>query len=204
MVESRQSAEVEVSGNRSTEAQIPLIAFLQNYMNAVERITQYSHGNSIDQEASHEPTVYPLPKAWPTKGTLELNDVVMSYRNDLPPVLKGISMSIRDGEKIGVVGRTGAGKTVSFPCSGCGDVFMSNSRLSPPYIGSRSCLLGQSLSMGEQGGPRLSIRLTSDSVSTLQRLVCATCARKLPSFLKNLCCSKVGGACYRRAVRANM
>jgi len=81
-------------------------------MNAVERITQYSHGNATEQEASHEPTDYPLPKAWPTKGTLELNDVVMSYRNDLPPVLKGISMSIRDGEKIGVVGRTGAGKTV--------------------------------------------------------------------------------------------
>ena len=162
MVESRQSAEVEVSGNRSTTAQISLIAFLQNYMNAVERITQYSHGNTIEQEASHEPTSYPLPKAWPTKGTLELNDVVMGYRNDLPPVLKGISMSIRDGEKIGVVGRTGAGKTVSHRCSGCSDVLMSNSHLSPPYTGFRSYLLGQSLSMGEQGGPRLNIQLTSD------------------------------------------
>ena len=81
-------------------------------MNAVERITQYSHGNHIEQEATHEPTNYPLSKAWPTKGTLELNDVTMSYREGLPPVLKGISMTIRDGEKIGVVGRTGAGKTV--------------------------------------------------------------------------------------------
>lgn len=86
-------------------------------MNAVERITQYSHGNTIEQEASHEPTNYSLPEAWPTKGTLELNDVVMTYRNDLPPVLKGISMSIRDGEKIGVVGRTGAGKTVGLTFS---------------------------------------------------------------------------------------
>jgi len=82
-------------------------------MNAVERITQYTHGNNIEQEAPHEPTNYPLSKAWPTKGTLELNDVVMSYRKGLPPVLKGISMVIRDGEKIAVVGRTGAGKTVS-------------------------------------------------------------------------------------------
>lgn len=112
MVESRQSAEVEVSGNWSATTQ-ESHRFLQNYMNAVERITQYSHGNNIEQEASHEPTNYPLPKAWPTKGTLELNDVVMGYRKDLPPVLKGISMSFRDGEKIGVVGRTGAGKTVS-------------------------------------------------------------------------------------------
>ncbi len=82
-------------------------------MNAVERITQYSYGNNLEQEAPHEPTNYPLPKAWPTRGTLELHDVTMSYREGLPPVLKGISMSIRDGEKIGVVGRTGAGKTVS-------------------------------------------------------------------------------------------
>lgn len=35
----------------------------------------------------------------------------MSYRTGLPPVLKGITMHIKDGEKIGVVGRTGAGKT---------------------------------------------------------------------------------------------
>jgi ATP-binding cassette, subfamily C (CFTR/MRP), member 1 len=35
----------------------------------------------------------------------------MSYRTGLPPVLKNISMHIQDGEKIGVVGRTGAGKT---------------------------------------------------------------------------------------------
>jgi ATP-binding cassette subfamily C (CFTR/MRP) protein 1 len=81
-------------------------------MNAVERITQYTHGNNIEQEAPHEPTNYPLPKAWPKQGTLELNNVVMTYRKGLPPVLKGISISIRDGEKIGVVGRTGAGKTV--------------------------------------------------------------------------------------------
>ena len=87
-------------------------------MNAVERITQYSHGNNIEQEATHEPTNYALPKAWPTKGTLELDDVTMSYREGLPPVLKGISMTIRDGEKIGVVGRTGAGKTVSRRFSG--------------------------------------------------------------------------------------
>ena len=41
-----------------------------------------------------------------------MDEVVMSYRTGLPPVLKGISMKVRDGEKIGVVGRTGAGKTV--------------------------------------------------------------------------------------------
>ena len=71
----------------------------------------------IQQEATHEPTDYPLPKDWPNEGRLELENVVMSYRSGLAPVLKGISMSIEHGEKIGVVGRTGAGKTVR-----CSDV----------------------------------------------------------------------------------
>jgi ATP-binding cassette, subfamily C (CFTR/MRP), member 1 len=131
-------------------------------MNAVERITQYSHGNNVEQEASHEPTKYPLPKAWPSKGTLELNDVVMSYRTGLPPVLKGISMSIGGGEKVGVVGRTGAGKTVSFTFYRGGYELIPNSRSSLPCIGSRSCLLGQSPSTGEREGPYISFLLTSD------------------------------------------
>ena len=131
-------------------------------MNAIERISQYSHGNHIEQEASHEPTNSPLPKAWPTKGSLELNDVVMSYREGLPPVLKGISMSIRDGEKIGVVGRTGAGKTVSLKFSRQADVLMCNSRSLLPCTGSGNCLLGRSLSTGEQEGAYINFWLMLD------------------------------------------
>ena len=119
-------------------------------MNAVERITQYSHGNNIEQEASHEPTNYPLSEDWPTKGTLEFNDVTMSYRKGLLPVLRGISMSIRDGERIGVVGRTGAGKTVSLRFFRWTTVLMSHSRLLLSYIASKNCLLGRSPSTGER------------------------------------------------------
>lgn len=119
-------------------------------MNAVERITQYSHGNNIEQEASHEPTNYPLSEDWPTKGTLEFNDVTMSYRKGLLPVLRGISMSIRDGERIGVVGRTGAGKTVSLSFSRWTTVLMSHSRLLLSYIASKNCPLGRSPLTGER------------------------------------------------------
>lgn len=86
-------------------------AEVENNLNAVERVVQYTSADRIQQEATHEPTDYPLPKDWPIRGKLELENVVMSYRPGLPPVLKGISMSIEHGEKIGVVGRTGAGKT---------------------------------------------------------------------------------------------
>jgi ABC-type multidrug transport system fused ATPase/permease subunit len=51
------------------------------------------------------------PTGWPMKGEVTFNNVVMSYLPDTPPVLKGVSFSIESGEKIGIVGRTGAGKS---------------------------------------------------------------------------------------------
>jgi ATP-binding cassette subfamily C (CFTR/MRP) protein 1 len=54
-----------------------------------------------------------VPESWPSKGEITFDDVVMSYLPGKPPVLKGITFSILPGEKIGVVGRTGAGKCES-------------------------------------------------------------------------------------------
>ncbi|KAF8582394.1 ABC protein [Ramaria rubella] len=86
-------------------------AEVENYMNSVERVVHYSKTELIAQEAPHENEDVKPPPTWPEEGALEFKDVVMSYRLGLAPVLKGISMSIRPGEKIGVVGRTGAGKS---------------------------------------------------------------------------------------------
>ena len=73
-------------------------------MNSVERVVFYATG--IEQEAAHGlPDTKKPPITWPTNGRLELRDVVFSYRPELPPVLKGISMTINAGEKIGIVGR---------------------------------------------------------------------------------------------------
>ncbi|KAG0701997.1 ABC protein [Suillus ampliporus] len=51
------------------------------------------------------------PAQWPEHGVMEFNNVKMAYRPGLPNVLRGISIKVRAGEKIGVVGRTGAGKS---------------------------------------------------------------------------------------------
>jgi ABC-type multidrug transport system fused ATPase/permease subunit len=51
------------------------------------------------------------PAAWPTEGRIEVNDLVVGYAPDLPPVLKGLTFSVESNERIGVVGRTGAGKS---------------------------------------------------------------------------------------------
>ncbi|KAF9516365.1 hypothetical protein BS47DRAFT_1371770 [Hydnum rufescens UP504] len=77
-------------------------AEVENNMNAVERIFQYT---------AYEINDPPPPPSWPERGEVEFKDVVLSYRPGLPPVLQGISFVVDGGQKIGVVGRTGAGKS---------------------------------------------------------------------------------------------
>jgi ABC-type bacteriocin/lantibiotic exporter with double-glycine peptidase domain len=72
-------------------------------MNSVERVVHYAQ--SIDQEAPHELPDKKPPPSWPAHGRIELKDVVLKYRPDLPSVLKGISLTVNAGEKIGIVGR---------------------------------------------------------------------------------------------------
>jgi ABC-type multidrug transport system fused ATPase/permease subunit len=74
-------------------------------MNAAERIIEYSNIKTESLEGA-EP-----PAAWPAEGRLEINDLVVGYAEDLPPVLKGLTFRVERNERIGVVGRTGAGKS---------------------------------------------------------------------------------------------
>ena len=78
-------------------------------MNSVERVIHYAE--NIEQEPPHEiPEM--RPKApWPAEGRIEIRDVFMKYRPGLPDVLRGLTMDVAPGEKIGIVGRTGAGKS---------------------------------------------------------------------------------------------
>ena len=85
------------------------LAEVENNMNATERIHYY--GVSLDEEP---PLALPIDKTlpeWPQHGQIEFKDVEMRYRAGLPLVLKGLNLSAAAGERIGVVGRTGAGKS---------------------------------------------------------------------------------------------
>ncbi|KAJ8487815.1 hypothetical protein ONZ45_g14189 [Pleurotus djamor] len=86
-------------------------AEVENYMNSVERVVHYSRDDLIEQEAPYERPESSLPLSWPPHGAVKFRDVFLSYRPGLPQVLRGISLDIRGGEKIGIVGRTGAGKS---------------------------------------------------------------------------------------------
>ena len=80
-------------------------AEVENYMASVETVTHYSHGDNIAQEAPHEIPDKKPPPEWPQSGAVEFKNIVMQYRPGLPCVLKGLSLSIQGGDKIGVVGR---------------------------------------------------------------------------------------------------
>ena len=83
------------------------LAEVENNMNSTERIHYY--GTELEEEAPlHLGNVQP---SWPEKGEIHFNNVEMRYRAGLPLVLQGLDMHVKAGEKIGVVGRTGAGKS---------------------------------------------------------------------------------------------
>jgi ABC-type multidrug transport system fused ATPase/permease subunit len=87
---------------------VRLYSINEQNMNSVERIKEYL---DVEQEA---PAVIEetRPAAnWPSEGSVEFIDYSTRYRSDLDPVLRNVSFKIKPLEKVGIVGRTGAGKS---------------------------------------------------------------------------------------------
>jgi ABC-type multidrug transport system fused ATPase/permease subunit len=84
------------------------LPFLTNVVdNSLERIQGY-----IDIEHEPKPVmVGKPPAAWPTSGDLVIEKLNARYSPDGPNVLHNLSFALKSGEKVGVVGRTGSGKS---------------------------------------------------------------------------------------------
>lgn len=79
---------------------------LENDMNAIERILHYC------QELPHEESNNEISITdWPSNGTIMLKNVSLKYSTDSEFVLNNINVEIHQGEKIGIIGRTGSGKS---------------------------------------------------------------------------------------------
>ncbi|XP_011877742.1 PREDICTED: probable multidrug resistance-associated protein lethal(2)03659 [Vollenhovia emeryi] len=96
-------------------------AEVANQMTAVERVVEYiqlpaeanlrDRGPYVKKKDKNAALPPNAPKNWPDQGCITFRNVYMRYSDEDAPVLKGLNMVIRPGEKIGIVGRTGAGKT---------------------------------------------------------------------------------------------
>lgn len=82
---------------------------LENQMVSVERVLEYAElpseeqsGNAIKTKASG---------GWPSKGEIEFDDLSLFYNDETKPAIKNLRFAIKSQEKIGIVGRTGSGKS---------------------------------------------------------------------------------------------
>ena len=96
-------------------------ADLENNSVAVERVVDQSRVVA-EKDGTEEP-----PQNWPSHGSLEVSNLKLRYRPELPLVLKGLTFSVEGGTKLALVGRTGSGKS-SF--------LLALLRLAPPSQGS--------------------------------------------------------------------
>lgn len=77
---------------------------LETNMTSVERVLEYTR---IDQETNHGK----LLENWPTAGSIRFKNVSLLYDGCKSPVLKSVIFEVNPKERIGIIGRTGAGKS---------------------------------------------------------------------------------------------
>ncbi|KAF0730173.1 hypothetical protein Ae201684P_013302 [Aphanomyces euteiches] len=81
---------------------------IENIMTCVERLEHY---NSLDTEGDTCEEMEATPAEWPAQGTISFESYSVRYRDHLDLVLRDVSFVANGGEKIGICGRTGSGKS---------------------------------------------------------------------------------------------
>lgn len=108
----------------SLKTMVRMSAEVEANIVSVERCFEYCN---LPTEEIEEYDYITPPKEWPAHGRIELENYSTQYAKNLDPVLKNITISVKAGEKVGVVGRTGAGKS---------SLVLAIFRMIPPTLGS--------------------------------------------------------------------
>ncbi|KAF7908234.1 uncharacterized protein EAF01_003989 [Botrytis porri] len=95
-----------LSYRRAVIHTIRLLASAELDMNAAERIFEYTQLDMEPQGGTEN-----IRASWPEEGKLEVTDLEVGYAEGLPAILKGLSFSVDKNQRVGIVGRTGAGKS---------------------------------------------------------------------------------------------
>lgn len=77
-------------------------------MTSSQRIVKYTE---LDQEDELVKEIDAAKASWPEKGAIKFNNISMKYRPTLEPSVRNLNFEIQAGMKVGIVGRTGAGKS---------------------------------------------------------------------------------------------
>ncbi|KAF3484393.1 canalicular multispecific organic anion transporter 2 [Arthroderma uncinatum] len=89
---------------------VQVYAIIQQNLSSLERVIEYT---KIEQEPVRplKSAVDPIPSAWPSKGTIVFHNYTARYAPELEPALQDINFTVHHSERVGIVGRTGAGKS---------------------------------------------------------------------------------------------
>lgn len=77
---------------------------------SVERIQDFTEIKELEDVLYKDN----VPVNWPNKSSIEFRDLDIRYRDGLPLVLKALNLTVKGGEKLGIIGRTGSGKSTLF------------------------------------------------------------------------------------------
>lgn len=91
---------------KSTEEAVRRYSMLHLDMSSTERILEYA-----DMDSEQDTATVHLPSCWPSHGQISFQGVSASYAFGLPPVLRGLTFHVDPQQRIGIAGRTGAGKS---------------------------------------------------------------------------------------------
>lgn len=90
---------------------VRIFSDLESRMTSVERLQFYCELPA--EKNYHEPQLA-LDESWPQSGELEFKNVSLKYADHLPLVLKDVSFKVQSGMRVGLIGRTGSGKSTIF------------------------------------------------------------------------------------------
>lgn len=91
---------------------VRIFADIESRMTSIERLKFFS--NLAGEESVRKPLAEPLRPAWPELGEISVEGLKVRYATHLPLVLKGITFKVNAGTRVGIIGRTGSGKSTFF------------------------------------------------------------------------------------------